>query len=164
NQMTQREIVKNAEKELQDALAVLFPGTERFEKMELPPASSDGNQDKKDFSILEVYNAMKNNASNGYVLKISSKGYGGPIILLLALSTQENELMGMKVLDNQETPGLGSEITKPGFQNQFTGKSMDDAFELNQDIQAISGATISSRAVVKTCQGAVAFVKERGRP
>ncbi len=108
----------------------------------------------------------------GWCLPLSAKGYGGEINLLVGLDSQE-KITGVKVLEHQETPGLGSQIndleyqqTESAFLKQFKGKMFEDIFlvkeESEDNIQAITGATISSRAVIDGVrQGVEAFLETR---
>lgn len=86
----------------------------------------------------------------GFVFKTTAQGYAGKIQTLAGL-TPDGTITGIKVLDQNETPGLGGRICEvkeskksPWFQEQFTDKKVED---LNS-VQAITGATISSRAVI----------------
>ncbi len=106
----------------------------------------------------------------GWCLSLSGKGYGGDINLLVGLDTNE-KITGVKVLEHKETPGLGSQIsdlkygqTEPAFLSQFKDKIVEDIVlvkgETEDNIQAITGATISSRAVVDGVrQGVEEFLK-----
>ena len=92
----------------------------------------------------------------GYAVKALASGYGGSIELLVALeptnlnSTDELILRGLSVISHSETPGLGDKTTQSFFLEQFQGVSFS-GIELSAtggDIDAISGATISSKAVI----------------
>ncbi len=160
NQVTQKAIKENSQKELQESLVKIFPAAEHFESVSLPTPSAGNLKEGKDFSLLELYQAKKGDNKIGYVFKVGTQGYGGQITLLIAISTQDQKMIGMKILEHQETPGLGSEITSSRFLNQFLEKPLTDPYQLNQDIQALSGATISSKAIVRACQGVLTFLKE----
>jgi electron transport complex protein RnfG len=69
----------------------------------------------------------------------------------------ELRVKGMKILNQRETPGLGTNVLKPKFIAQFIGKGVKDAFEPKKDIDAITGATISTRGV---CEGVKAVLKD----
>jgi len=153
NQVTQKAIAINSIKELQESLKIVYPIADRFELEEMPVQEVSSDSKSHDFAIIDQYQAYQGDRKIGKVYRVSSKGYGGQIVLLIAISTQTNTMVGMRVLEHQETPGLGSEITSSHFQEQFHDKPLSDSFELNRDIQALSGATISSRAVIRACQG-----------
>ena len=85
---------------------------------------------------------------------------------MVGLSLDYLKLKGIKVLEQNETPGLGNRIKEPQFEDQFKGLEITPKVEYikyrkpekpNQ-IQAITGATISSDAVAKNINNAVAKV------
>lgn len=88
----------------------------------------------------------------GYIAETFGKGYSSYINILV--SVDKNFIVKkINVLHHAETPGLGDEIQKDYFLNQFEGKSSDKLVvikgETADKIQAITGATISSRAVTE---------------
>lgn len=118
-------------------------------------------------SITEVLVA-KDASGNaiGYVISfLAQEGYGGDISLSMGM-TNEGEITGLEVLDASETPGLGAKCKESEFKNQFAGINADSieytkdgATEDNQ-IDAISGATITTKAVTKGVNAAIAFLKQ----
>lgn len=99
----------------------------------------------------------------GYLVTAERRGYGGEVPILVAFSA-EGAIRDIKVLANEETPGLGSKIADPGYIGQFGGRPAATLFTLEADsgrnpgrqsVDAISGATISSRAVVDALNEAV---------
>ncbi len=80
------------------------------------------------------------------------KGYSSYIDTLIAVDT-DFKVQKISILDQKETPGLGDEIDTAVFKKQFEGKDIDHLkvvkTETTEDIQAVSGATISSRAVTE---------------
>ena len=86
----------------------------------------------------------------GYAFMTNGRGYGGKIGILVGLETSR-ALRGIRVISHQETPGLGAKITNADFLDQFAGL-VPDQLVLARDggaIDAITGATISSRAVAE---------------
>ena len=82
----------------------------------------------------------------------TNSGYSGRIDVLLAVSP-EGTIYNYKVVYSKETPGLGSKLSNPNFKEQFKGKSMAPGFvwkvkKDRGDVDAITAATISSRAVL----------------
>ncbi len=97
----------------------------------------------------------------GYIIPVSTIGYGGEIKLLIGLDTN-GKIVNFRVLEHNETPGLGAKITEPKFMSQFTGKikgeiSLTSEDPQNGKIEAITSATISSRAVVNGINEAINF-------
>ena len=97
---------------------------------------------------IEAQQGAFNNKIIGRAFSVSPQGYSGKILLLVGIDNQ-GRVLGVKILSHRETPGLGSKIVKPEFLRQFTGKNSKDRIEPKKDIDAITGATISSRAVAK---------------
>ena len=155
NQLTRGEIERRKAEELAESLRVVFPAAESFKELPVPAEIPK----REGASILAVYEAFTEGKSQGYVFRVYTMGYGGEMVLLLGIG-KDGTFTGMQVLEHQETPGLGSNITEETFRSQFVGKSVDDPFEVRKDIQAITGATISTRAVASACRGAIAYFKE----
>ena len=86
----------------------------------------------------------------GYAFMTNGKGYGGKIGILIGLETNR-ALRGIRIISHQETPGLGAKIIDVDFLSQFAGL-VPDQLVLARDggaVDAITGATISSRAVAE---------------
>lgn len=83
----------------------------------------------------------------------SAKGYGGDVGLMVAINVNEDKLMAVSVTTHGETPGLGANAKDdPTFTAQFAGHGLDKPIQVTGDggdINAMSGATITSRAVCK---------------
>lgn len=135
-------IFKNNEIAKQEALQNLIPGA-KFEKM-------------GDWTIhdkhAEYYAAKKGDQVVGYVVQSFGKGYSSYINTLIAVDGNFR-ILKIDILAHAETPGLGDEIETDVFRNQFIGKGKDQMkvvkMETKDYIQAISGATISTRAVTE---------------
>jgi electron transport complex protein RnfG len=83
------------------------------------------------------------------VAEVNSKGYGGPIHMLVGIDLRRS-VEGVEIVDQTETPGLGTQVKKAGFSRQFRGFDKSGDVKVTKDggrVQAITGATISSRAV-----------------
>ncbi|MBQ3136810.1 MAG: RnfABCDGE type electron transport complex subunit G [Clostridia bacterium] len=87
----------------------------------------------------------------GYVFTAGAKGYGGTVSVMVGLD-KEGTVTGIEILSHSETPGLGANAVKDDFKGRFTGKSgiltVDKVSNDGQNIQAITAATITSKAVV----------------
>ena len=83
----------------------------------------------------------------GISFKATGSGFNGPIEIMVGYNPGEAKLMGIEILSMSETPGLGAKIKEEAFTEQFEQKSAEDKFAVKEDVQAISGATISSTAV-----------------
>lgn len=88
----------------------------------------------------------------------SSQGYNGDIVLMVGF-TDDGRLLDYAVVQHQETPGLGSKIDKPFFHERIAGKPATTRWHVTKDggeIDAITAATISSRAVLEAIRDATA--------
>ncbi|NLA74352.1 MAG: FMN-binding protein [Deltaproteobacteria bacterium] len=108
-----------------------------------------------------------NNEVAGHVIKASGQGYADKIELLLGLDPAGEKITGLFILDQKETPGLGNKIIDDDWRGQFTGKSSDTPLVVikgnpvnKNEIDAISGATISSRSVTDIINSAIGDVKK----
>jgi Na+-translocating ferredoxin:NAD+ oxidoreductase subunit G len=114
---------------------------------------NDNQPDKKAVKVNGTiyYISKLKGVVNGVAFETSSdKGYSGSIGIMVGIKPT-GEVISIAVLDQKETPGLGSKITEDRFLNQYKGKSLQNArWKVKKDggdFEAISGATISPRAV-----------------
>ena len=91
-----------------------------------------------------VYKVFDGAVHTGYCVEVKSGGFGGDMMLMVGY-TVDCTVLGVEIISMSETPGLGSKAGEPAFLSQFAGKT--DTLVLGEDIDAISGATISSKAV-----------------
>lgn len=95
----------------------------------------------------------------GYAVQVVEPGFSEPITLLIGYEAGRRELLGMKVLESKETPGIADKVVQPVFTAQFRGRvaplagiKPDESAKMTTDRSAvvmITGATISSRAVLR---------------
>lgn len=160
-------IKRNKEEAVRNAVFAVLPGAQDQRRYEL---SADG-----------VFKAAEGNPTGlpqvfagfdgagqfvGVAIEAVGLGYGDPIRVLYGYSPEKQEIVGFKVLDSKETPGLGDKIAKEPFLDNFKAMdvTLDDSgtklvhpLELAKhgtkthawQIDGISGATISSTAVTK---------------
>ena len=133
-------IFRNNEKAEQDALKLLIPGAD-FKQL------GDWTIHDKHAKYFE---AKKGDETVGYIIQSFGKGYSSYINTFVAVD-KNFVVQKINILGHGETPGLGDEIETDSFKNQFKGKDVDHLKVLKTDtteyIQALSGATISTRAV-----------------
>ncbi|ERT56503.1 MULTISPECIES: RnfABCDGE type electron transport complex subunit G [Megasphaera] len=140
-----------AEQMKQESMKALVPTADSF----VPVAN------EKDTFI-----AQKGGQKVAFIIPTEPKGYGGPIKMLTAVSS-DGAVMDYTMLEANETPGLGDRAAKDPFRGQFKGKKID-ALEVTKDhsdtkhIQAMTGATISSRAVTLGVKEAVEKAAQLG--
>ena len=117
------------------------------------------------------YVAKDGNTEKGYIYIVTEKGYGGDVKVMTALNF-EGGIKAVKVLDvSNETPGLGQNTGNPTWYEQFGGLKSDKEITVkkngadaeNNEINAVTGATISSTAVTKAVNKALEIDKTVGR-
>jgi electron transport complex protein RnfG len=133
NHFTQPRIIALAQAQEEATLLELLPGAGSF----MPVKSKD--------EVLYYKGYDKDKQLVGVVFKASTKGYSS-IIETMAGLTRNGKITAIKIISQNETPGLGSRVSEPDFISQFMAK---DIAGLNQ-VQAITGATISSKAVINS--------------
>lgn len=99
-----------------------------------------------------------------YIASTAGKGYSSYIGMLVAVD-RDLKVSNLKVLNMHETPGLGDQVLEASFLDQFKGKELSKIVllktETTENIQAISGATISSRAVTNGVKDAVQMLVDQ---
>lgn len=152
---------------------IMFKKAEEEKKAALmtmmPEADKDGIQSigkwEPHHKHAEYYVAKKGNEEIGYIIEGFGKGYSSYINVLV--SVDKNFMVKkVSILHHAETPGLGDEIEKDYFLKQFENKSVDNLIvvkrETKDKVEAISGATISSRAVTEDAvKNGVKMLKEK---
>jgi len=147
---------------------------------QLVPGARAGNA--KTIAGMTVYDAVDDAGRHvGYVIRAVGSGFNDKIELLIGLDASAANITGLYVLDQKETPGLGSKITDQDWLDQFSsqerkkqGRSpLSTAKQLDakkgepgdSEIKAVTGATISSASVCRTINDAVAKIRgELGEP
>jgi electron transport complex protein RnfG len=132
-------------KELNDALLAVMPGFDN------QPAVEKIERDMGEQGKLIFYPAKKGADLLGYAVESTVyTGYSGEITVIFGTSV-DGHVGRVKLLRHNETPGLGSKAAQPPFIDQYAGRSLDSfQFKVKKDggqVDAITGATISSRAV-----------------
>lgn len=125
-------------------------------KKTLPECDNDPNADRIELEDAgrdwTFYVARKNGNFAGVAFEaMTSKGYAGTIRVMVGVNADGN-VQAIEIVEHKETPGLGAKIAGAEFKRQFAGKSIWSANWTVQkdkgDIDQITAATISSRAVV----------------
>lgn len=117
----------------------IFPEADSFEEVALElPAGVQA-------PVYRVFD--KSGKELGLWFQGKNKGYGGDITMAIGVDTKSASVVAVRVMEQNETAGLGSRITEDTFLAQFNGKPLSDRFALGADVSGITGATVSSRAV-----------------
>ena len=120
---------------LQENLKALLPAAEHFDPVE----GEDGEEET-------YYVGYKGQEQVGVVALFSQGGYGGDVRMMMGVD-MGGKITGLRIMEHSETPGLGAKITEEWFISQFEEKKVTDPLTIGTDVDAITGATISSRSV-----------------
>ena len=118
-------------------------------------------KDRKTFDTpdgpITVFPVLKAGKLTGVAFETFGKGYGGNIGVMVGFTTDGAKLQGIGITTLKETPGLGARVVEPDFRNQFRWHSTGSIAlsKSGGDIQAVSGATISSTGTVAAVNEAV---------
>lgn len=111
--------------------------------------------------VTEIMEAKKSGETIGYAMKTKSGGYGGDIITQIGINL-DSTIAGIKVMQQSETPGLGSRIVdEPAFADSFAGKNFASGLSAvgtpttDNEVMALSGATVSTNGVMAGVNGAI---------
>ena len=127
-------------------------------KTVFPEAASFGEATSPEEGVSIVAALDESGKTIGYVVVNSAKGYGGDISVMTGVTT-DGKVTGVNILSHGETAGLGANATNESFRDQFKGLvqgitvSKDKAGD--NSIDALTGATITSRAVVNAVNSAM---------
>lgn len=129
---------------------------------EMAPDATDPIQPSGKWSVhsknFEYYAATAAGKPVAFIASTAGKGYSSFIQMLVSLDPGL-KIRDVKVLSMNETPGLGDQVLEKSFLDQFKGKALPQIVlikgETKDNIQAISGATISSRGVTNGIKDAV---------
>jgi len=116
-------------------------------------------KDDRPFPHIDVFD------SNGVLLGVcffaedvidDTSGFGGPMSVLIGMDTLGN-ITRVKVVSSSETPFYAQRAFSEEFLLQFCGKSSSDDFKVGDDIDAVTGATVSSSALIRIVKEAVLY-------
>lgn len=133
NSLAQPRISAQAKQEEQRILREVLPEADRFEAIK--------SSDKQEVIYYNGYD--KDNKLLGVAFKAEAKGYSGTIETMAGMRL-DGKISVIKILSQNETPGLGSRVAEDSFTRQFSDKDIADLWT----VEAITGATISSKAVI----------------
>jgi len=135
NQITSPIIAEKKIAAVKASLQEIFPGATEFAEITI---------DENDF-VLKAYEAT----GAGYAFNVSVQGYKDVIELIVGIDIT-GKIVGLQVNYVNDTPGLGTKVAEPEFINSIVNKNIDDKLD------TISGSTISSKAVIKGIDAAIA--------
>lgn len=123
------------------------------------PDAVDFEKVEYDVQGVECYKALDESGNLiGYAISSASRGYGGDVKVMTGINAENGSVIAINVYDNSgETPGLGVNTSGEKFTSQFAGLSSGTGVTVDKDagknpdsvaVDSVTGATISSRAVV----------------
>lgn len=153
NSVTAPIIAENERAANEAARKELLPSAALFEDMNIQQGE-----------IIEVYRGVKDDETEGFVIKTATSGYGGDVVVMTGLD-KEGKITKVQVVKHEETPGLGANAKNESFSSQYMGKSnpiqVVKSAPGENDIQAITGATITSKSVTKGVNAALSLYQEK---
>lgn len=159
-------IEQNKIKKLNRLMGSLLPKATGFElEAELEIKSAKGKKVRSN-----VYKAISDaNVCAGWAFNCEGPGFQDKIELVVAVDKDFERIAGFSVLASNETPGFGDRIKLPYYRNQFEGAPAEklelvktgDAKEIDPEIVAITGATVSSEAVIKIINNSITQIKQQ---
>lgn len=91
----------------------------------------------------------------GVIITSSAKGYGGDVVVMTAFNP-DGTIKQIKVTEQAETKGIGSKVVAtPSYWENYMGLDASDALVLNEDVDAVTSATISSTALINAVNSAI---------
>lgn len=157
---------------LQALQAVLpeFDNVPTDERVVVGAADPSAPTDSEANRLPVVFTARKGGqVTGGAVQVIHPRGYGGPVKVLVGLEGDPAgtvEVRGYRFLEHKETPGLGTKALEPPFARQFDGFEVPrEPLKVKKDggtVDAITGATITSRVVAESISEAARLFREHG--
>jgi electron transport complex protein RnfG len=158
DQLTRPLIEKHKLEALQNSIFQVLAGTKEYEEIST-----------ETFKVYKGFTEQKELV--GYAFIAEGSGFQGNIRMIVGINPGLDTLLGLNVLEQSETPGLGGNIVRESFQNQFSGLKLAASENFVSyvknvtpqnpgEIQAITGATISSKAVVNILNNSIAELRK----
>ncbi len=154
NMLTAERIEKNAQKEQAEARLAVLRSASDFIEVDYQPIEGS--------PVRQVFEGKNGEALVGYCISVAPNGFGGAVEMMVGIH-QSGEIEAVKIVSLSETPGLGSKAQDETFIGQFTGKEMKEPVQViktgaaqKNEIVAIAGATVTSKAVTDGVNAAIA--------
>lgn len=159
NDITKDKIEYQRELANEKARIAVMSEADKFEEVNL---ADKGIEDKM---VVEGFIALKGGEAIGYVFKTKPKGYGGALEVIVGISNK-NQITGVRIGNHNETPGLGAKSQDEEFYGQYYEMNTENPVGVSKtqasktEIKAISGATITSKAVTRGVNHAIDAFKK----
>lgn len=150
NEVTYKRIEEISQQKLEASMQSIQPEAEEFQLME---------SETYDL-VTAFYEARQNGEVIGYCIETNPSGFGGKVRILTGIDLQ-GAITGVRVVEHTETVGVGSKCTLVDFLDQFSGKDHELDYSVPEDnIDSVSGATITSKAVLRGINAALAAYEQ----
>lgn len=154
NGVTEPKILENTAQKQMLSMKKVLPLADEFLEVSYVTENKD---------ISAVFEGISKDELSGYVVLVSPNGYGGKISMAVGI-TKDLKVSGVDIISQSETPGLGANCTKDKFKNQFIDKTNGIKVVKNNakdnEIDAISSATVTSKAVTAGVNGALEAISK----
>ncbi len=144
--VTEPIIIERREVDYRQTLENFFPGFDSFETEQLDEGQFDLIYDDTDDLM-------------GIMATVAALGYDGDILYNLAID-DSGEIIGINIVSHTETPGIGDVIERDNFQEQFEGKGYEDPITAGDDVEIITGATVSTAAMINSIRQTADFLAQ----
>ena len=164
-QITNPIIQASAAQERTASLRKVLPAADAFGEVRTPGSLAAEGYTVPG-TVSAVYAGTAGGKPVGYAIVVDPKGYGGKINLIVGIGV-DGAIGAVTLVMQNETPGLGSRASEPAFLGQYAGLSATDGLQVVKkasdrkgDIQAMTGATVTSRAVTRGMTDALQMAGE----
>ncbi|MDD3839608.1 MAG: RnfABCDGE type electron transport complex subunit G [Clostridia bacterium] len=145
--LTQPKIEEVAQARLEEAIFEVLPDAKEYQEV--------------DGASIEMYQGYDDSGDTvGIAFIAQEAGFQGDISIMVGMNVDDEILTGVSILSHAETPGLGAKITEGFFTDQFKNKPVSDEYQVKEDVDAITGATVSSKAVAKALKDNIEIALE----
>ena len=156
--LTLEPIQNQRRKTQENTMRVILTEAAEFKELQIPPSGS----------MVRVFEGRNGGQLVGYVVELSPVGYSGAINIMVGISVSKNEIAGLRVLRHTETPGLGALSVNESFYGKYEGKKLVPLRVVRispgeNDIEAITGATITTRAITNAVNEAIEWYNKEAR-
>lgn len=157
HELTKEPIEKQIKLEKTKAFQTVFKAADKFDSLDVKKDTIDK------INIEEINEAKKSNETIGYVFVITTKeGYSGSIKIAVGMK-KDTTITAIDIMEMSETPGLGAKADENSFKDQFNNKQVNkftvvkSSSATDEEIDAIGGATITSKAVTNAVNKAIEY-------
>ena len=135
-------------------ITAAIEAAETAARTELLP-EADSFTEVKDIAVENVSGIYTADNGAGAVITASGKGYGGDVVVMVAFGP-DDAIKQIKVTEQAETKGIGSKVVDtPSYWENYQGLDASQSLVLNEDVDAVTSATISSTALINAVNSAI---------